>query len=39
VEGGAGAVFDMMAYHDALLGYGSPPVRVSRQLMFDLPVG
>ncbi|MAK83410.1 MAG: DUF885 domain-containing protein [Phenylobacterium sp.] len=38
-EARAGAAFDMKAYHDELLGYGSPPVRVSRQLMFDLPVG
>lgn len=38
-EARAGQAFDMKAYHDALLGHGSPPVRVSRQLMFDLPVG
>lgn len=38
-EAKAGAAFDMKAYHDALLSHGSPPVRVSRQLMFDLPVG
>jgi len=29
----------MKAYNDELLSHGSPPVRVSRQLMFDLPVG
>lgn len=34
----AGAAFDMKAYHDELLAYGSPPVRLSRQLMFDLPI-
>ena len=34
----AGDAFDMKAYHDQLLGFGSPPVRISRQLMFDLPV-
>ncbi|MBC7168479.1 DUF885 domain-containing protein [Phenylobacterium sp.] len=34
----AGAAFDMKAYHDQVLGYGSPPVRFTRQLMFDLPI-
>ncbi len=34
----AGAAFDMKAYHDQLLAYGSPPVRFSRQLMFGLPI-
>ncbi|MDX5331571.1 MAG: DUF885 domain-containing protein, partial [Caulobacteraceae bacterium] len=34
----AGAAFDMKAYHDRLLSFGSPPVRLARQLMFDLPV-
>ncbi|MDP2213964.1 DUF885 domain-containing protein [Phenylobacterium sp.] len=38
-EAKAGDAFDMKAYHDELLSHGSPPVRVSRQLMFDLPVG
>ena len=28
----------MKAYHDRLLSFGSPPVRLARQLMFDLPV-
>ncbi len=30
--------FSLRRYHDALLGYGSPPVRFVRALMFDLPV-
>ena len=34
----AGADFDMKAYHDRLLSFGSPPVRLARQRMFDLPV-
>ena len=25
-------------YHDAVLSYGSPPVRYVRELMFDLPI-
>jgi uncharacterized protein (DUF885 family) len=29
-----GAGFDRKAYHDKLLGYGSPPVRYARALMF-----
>jgi uncharacterized protein (DUF885 family) len=33
-----GAAFDMKAYHDRLLSFGSPPVRFARALMFDLPV-
>jgi uncharacterized protein (DUF885 family) len=33
-----GAGFDMKAYHDKLLSFGSPPVRFARALMFDLPV-
>jgi uncharacterized protein (DUF885 family) len=33
-----GAAFDLKAYHDKLLSYGSPPVRFARALMFDLPV-
>jgi uncharacterized protein (DUF885 family) len=33
-----GAGFSMKDYHDKLLSYGSPPVRLARALMFDLPV-
>jgi uncharacterized protein (DUF885 family) len=33
-----GAAFDLKAYHDEVLSYGSPPVRFVRELMFDLPV-
>jgi uncharacterized protein (DUF885 family) len=33
-EAKAGATFDRKAYHDKLLGYGSPPVRYARALMF-----
>jgi hypothetical protein len=25
-------------YHDAVLAYGSPPVRYVRELMLDLPI-
>jgi uncharacterized protein (DUF885 family) len=34
----AGASFDVKAYHDRLLSFGSPPVRFARELLFDLPV-
>jgi uncharacterized protein (DUF885 family) len=34
----AGAGFDLKAYHDRLLSFGSPPVRFARELLFDLPV-
>jgi uncharacterized protein (DUF885 family) len=34
----AGAAFDLRAYHDKVLSFGSPPVRFARQLLFDLPV-
>lgn len=30
----AGAAFDLKAYHDRLLSFGSPPVRYARALMF-----
>jgi uncharacterized protein (DUF885 family) len=30
--------FDLKAYHDAVLSYGSPPVRFVRALLFDAPV-
>jgi uncharacterized protein (DUF885 family) len=33
-----GAGFDLKAYHDKLLSFGSPPVRYARALMFDLPI-
>ena len=34
----AGAKFDLKAYHDQVLSYGSPPVRLVRALMFDEPI-
>lgn len=37
-ESRLGAAFDMKAYHDRLLSFGSPPVRFARALLFDLPV-
>jgi uncharacterized protein (DUF885 family) len=33
-----GAQFNLKAYHDQVLSYGSPPVRFVRQLMLDLPI-
>ncbi len=33
-EAKAGKAFDLKAYHDRLLSYGSPPVRYARALMF-----
>ena len=33
-----GAQFDLKAYHDRVLSYGSPPVRLVRALMFDEPI-
>jgi uncharacterized protein (DUF885 family) len=33
-----GAAFDLKAYHDELLSFGSPPVKYARELMFDLPI-
>lgn len=33
-----GAAFTLKRYHDAVLSYGSPPVRYVRELMFDLPI-
>ncbi|GAB3389095.1 DUF885 domain-containing protein [Lysobacter fragariae] len=33
-----GAAFDIKAYHDKLLSYGSPPVRFARELMLDEPI-
>ncbi|HVY80846.1 MAG TPA: DUF885 domain-containing protein [Steroidobacteraceae bacterium] len=34
-----GKEFTLKRYHDAVLSYGSPPVRYVRELMFDLPIG
>jgi uncharacterized protein (DUF885 family) len=34
----AGSKFDLKAYHDQALSYGSPPVRLVRALMFDEPI-
>jgi uncharacterized protein (DUF885 family) len=34
----AGDKFDLKAYHDKLLSFGSPPVRYVRELMLDEPV-
>jgi uncharacterized protein (DUF885 family) len=34
-----GAAFTLKHYHDAVLSYGSPPVRYVRELLFDLPIG
>jgi uncharacterized protein (DUF885 family) len=34
----AGAKFDLRAYHDQVLSFGSPPVRFVRALMFDEPI-
>jgi uncharacterized protein (DUF885 family) len=31
----AGGAFDLMAYHDKAISFGSPPVRYVRALMFD----
>ncbi|HEX9206884.1 MAG TPA: DUF885 domain-containing protein [Steroidobacteraceae bacterium] len=33
-----GGKFDLKAYHDAVLSYGSPPVRLVRALLFDEPI-
>lgn len=33
-----GAKFDLKAYHDTVLSYGSPPVRYVRALLFDTPI-
>ena len=34
----AGDKFDVQAFHDQALSYGSPPLRFARELMFDLPI-
>jgi len=33
-----GPRFDLKAYHDSVLSYGSPPVRFVRAMLFDAPV-
>ncbi len=33
-----GKTFTLKRYHDAVLGYGMPPVSYIRELMFDLPI-
>jgi uncharacterized protein (DUF885 family) len=38
VEKREGAKFNLKAYHDKLLSYGSPPVRFARELMLDEPI-
>ena len=38
IEAKRGDGFDLKAYHDQVLSYGSPPVRFVRQLMMDLPI-
>ena len=38
VERREGEAFDLKAYHDRLLSFGSPPVRFARQLMLDEPI-
>jgi uncharacterized protein (DUF885 family) len=34
----AGDRFDLKAYHDSVLSFGSPPVRLVRALLFDEPI-
>ena len=34
----AGGQFDLKAYHDSVLSFGSPPVRLVRALLFDEPI-
>lgn len=38
IEAKRGEAFDLKAYHDEVLSYGSPPVRFVRQLMTDQPI-
>ncbi len=38
VESKPGDKFNLKAYHDQLLSYGSPPMRYVRALMLDLPI-
>ena len=37
-QGRLGERFELKAYHDRLLSYGSPPMRYVRALMLDLPI-
>jgi len=37
-EAGAGDAFDLKAYHDRLLSFGSPPAQFVRALMLELPI-
>ncbi len=34
-----GANFNLKKYHDTVLSFGSPPVKIARALMFDEPIG
>jgi uncharacterized protein (DUF885 family) len=38
MESRLGQKFNLKAYHDQLLSYGSPPMRHVRALMLDLPI-
>ena len=38
VEQREGESFDLKAYHDRLLSFGSPPVRFARQFLLDQPI-
>ena len=38
VEKKQGAAFNLKAYHDQVLSFGSPPVRFARELILDLPI-
>ena len=38
IEKQQGRSFNLRAYHDAVLSYGSPPVRFVRQSLEDLPI-
>jgi uncharacterized protein (DUF885 family) len=38
IEAKEGASFNVRAYHDKVLSYGSPPVRYVRQQMLNLPI-
>ncbi len=38
VEKREGDKFDLKAYHDKVLSFGSPPVRYARELMLDQPI-
>lgn len=37
-EGRAGAAFNLKAYHDGVLAFGSPPGRFARQLLLEEPI-